>query len=48
MIDEILVKNTVIELLKDASTKLPQDVKNALQKAYEIEEGLPKASLKPY
>ena len=45
MIDEILVKNTVIELLKDASTKLPQDVKNALQKAYEIEEGPSKSQL---
>jgi len=45
MIDEILIKNTVIELLKDASTKLPQDVKNALQKAYEIEEGPSKGQL---
>ena len=45
MIDEILVKNTVIELLKDSSTKLPLDVKNALEKAYEIEEGPAKAQL---
>ena len=27
MIDETLVKNTIIELLKDSSTKLPLDVK---------------------
>ncbi|KYC53322.1 MAG: fumarate hydratase [Candidatus Methanofastidiosum methylothiophilum] len=45
MIDETLVKNTVIELLKDSSTKLPLDVKNALEKAYEIEEGPAKAQL---
>ena len=45
MIDETLVKNTIIELLKDSSTKLPLDVKNALEKAYEIEEGPAKAQL---
>lgn len=45
MIDETLVKNTVIELLRDSSTKLPLDVKNALEKAYEIEEGPAKAQL---
>ncbi|HNR44456.1 MAG TPA: fumarate hydratase [Methanofastidiosum sp.] len=45
MIDETLIKNTVIELLKDSSTKLPLDVKNALEKAYEIEEGPAKAQL---
>jgi len=45
MIDETLVKNTVIELLKDSSTKLPLDVKNALEKAYQIEEGPAKAQL---
>jgi fumarate hydratase subunit alpha len=45
MIDETLIKNTVIELLKDSSTKLPQDVKEALNKAYEVEEGPAKAQL---
>ena len=45
MIDETLIKNTVIELLKDSSTKLPLDVKNALEKAYEVEEGPAKAQL---
>lgn len=45
MIDEILVKNTIIDLLKDSSTKLPLDVKNALEKAYEVEEGPAKAQL---
>ena len=45
MIDETLVKNTVIELLKDSSTKLPLDVKNALEEAYENEEGPAKAQL---
>ncbi|MCC7573615.1 MAG: fumarate hydratase [Candidatus Methanofastidiosum sp.] len=45
MIDETLVKNTVVELLKDSSTKLPLDVKNALEKAYQIEEGPAKAQL---
>ncbi len=45
MIDETLIKNTVIELLRDSSTKLPLDVKNALEKAYEVEEGPAKAQL---
>jgi len=45
MIDETLVKNTIIELLKDSSTKLPLDVKTALEKAYQIEEGPAKAQL---
>ena len=45
MLFRSLVKNTIIELLKDSSTKLPLDVKNALEKAYEIEEGPAKAQL---
>ncbi len=45
MIDETLVKNTVIKLLKDSSTKLPEDVKDALKKAYSLEEGPAKAQL---
>lgn len=45
MIDETLIKNTVIKLLKDSSTKLPKDVKDALKRAYRLEEGPAKAQL---
>lgn len=45
MIDETLIKNTIIELLKDSSTRLPQDVKDALNKAYDVEVGPAKAQL---
>jgi len=38
MIPDTLIKETVIELLRKASTKLPADVEEALKKAFDAEE----------
>ena len=47
MITEDLIQATVVELLRKAETILPQDIKDALQKAYDTEEDdLPKVQLK--
>jgi fumarate hydratase subunit alpha len=47
MIGKSLVKNTVVELLRLAVTKLPADIEEVLQKAYESEEdNVPKMQLK--
>ena len=47
MITEDLIQTTVVELLRKAETILPQDIKDALQNAYDIEEDeLPKVQLK--
>ncbi|HIE53607.1 MAG TPA: fumarate hydratase, partial [Chromatiaceae bacterium] len=47
MIAQSLIKSTVIELLRLASTELPEDVKRALKDAYEKEtEEVPKMQLK--
>ena len=47
MISEDLIQDTVVELLRKAETILPQDIKDALQKAYDTEEDdLPKVQLK--
>lgn len=37
MIDEVTIKNTVVELLKRAVTKLPPDIEDALNAAYKKE-----------
>lgn len=46
MISEKTIKNTAVELLSNAATKLPPDVKKALKKAYEKEKGIAKTNLK--
>lgn len=47
MINKTLVKNVVVELLRLAVTKLPADIEEVLQKAYETEEdSVPKMQLK--
>jgi len=40
------IKNTTVELLRNAATKLPSDVKKALKKAYEKEKGIAKTNMK--
>jgi len=46
MISEKTIKNTTVELLRNAATKLPSDVKESLKKAYEKEKGTAKTNLK--
>ena len=47
MVTEDLIQTTVVELLRKAETILPQDIKDALQNAYDTEEDdLPKVQLK--
>lgn len=46
MISEKTIKNTILELLMNAVTTLPPDVKKALKKAYEKEKGIAKTNMK--
>jgi fumarate hydratase subunit alpha len=46
MISEKTIKNTILELLRNAVTTLPPDVKKALKKAYEKEKGTAKTNMK--
>jgi len=44
-VDNVDIKNGIIQLIKKAETELPTDVINALKKAYEIEEGIAKTQI---
>ena len=43
--DNVDIKNGIIQLIKKAETELPTDVINALKKAYGIEEGIAKTQI---
>jgi len=44
-VDNVDIKNGIIQLIKKAETELPTDVINALKKAYGIEEGIAKTQI---